>query len=132
MRAALSPARRESSGLGADVSSLSSRIRKRLGGAAAASVQRVTIRTALSPSASFTGEQIFGPPPGAPPARPFRFNELFLRLAKPAFEVQTPAGTIIAAPYGQPTTNYFWPAVILGGAGLTALGVLAFKGWRKG
>lgn len=139
----LSPISHSLSGPGDIARALSSSF----GNAARSSVRAVTIRSRLSPEARFTGSEVFGPGtlispdtglPSAPgefgvPSlpRPFEFSEAILRFAKPEIEIDTAVGRFSVAPYGRPEANYFWPVVIVGGAALGALAVLAVRGLRR-
>lgn len=89
-------------------------------------VRRVTLRSNISPDISLDPAQATGARP-----RRGRFSEALLRFAKPEIEVETPAGAIRVAPYGPPTTNLFWPVVILGTAGAAALTILAVRRIRR-
>jgi len=156
-------------GLGAGAGDIASRITRAVGGAARSSVRSVTFRSAVSPEATFTGSEIFGPsaminvrtgepatpseiaqardaeqaihagvapPPGAPilapaPGRRFQFNEALMRFIKPEVEVDTPIGRFSVAPYGRPKINFFWPVVIIGGAGVLGLTYVAVRGLAR-
>jgi len=133
--------------LGRGAGDIASALSRSLGSAARSSVRAVTIRSRLSPAATFTGTEVFGPgtlispdtgQPSAPgefgiPAlpRPFAFSEALLRFAKPEIEIETAVGRFSVAPYGRPEANYFWPVVIVGGAALGALFVLAARGLKR-
>lgn len=110
----------------------------------------LTPQEAAGPSGTIPGLPATGTRPAGAPRRPATapgreggvapgygvrrhgaFSEAILALAKPEIELDTVAGRIRVAPWGQPTTNLFWPIVILGGASLTALGILAVRGLRR-
>lgn len=110
-------------------------------------IRRVTIRSAVSPDVVLEGSEIFGPgtlvnpqtgaiaapgEPGVPiPARAFELGEALLRFSKPEFMIETPTGMIHVAPYGQATVNLFWPILLIGGASVAALFILAARGVAK-
>ncbi len=130
-------------------------------GLVSSSVRGVTIRSNLSPDITLTPQEAAGPSgtiPGVPGAAPSggagggvstgpgrsggvpagygvrrrgAFSEALLAFAKPEIELDTIAGRIRVAPWGQPTTNLFWPVLIVGTASIVALGILAVKGLRS-
>lgn len=124
-------------GMGASASDLASSVSKFVSSGAGGAVKRVTIRSNLSPDITLDPREAAGPTgsvPGAPPGTGFRrrggFSEALLAFAKPEIEVETPVGIVRVAPWGPPTTNLFWPVVILGTMGTVALGILAYRGLK--
>jgi hypothetical protein len=123
-------------GMGDLTDSIKSFVSSGAGGA----VRRVTIRSNLSPDISLDPREAAGPggmvaagkdaPPVAGVRRRGGFSEAIMAFAKPEIEVETPIGVVRVAPWGQPTTNLFWPVVIIGAAGITALGILAYRGLK--
>ena len=82
-----------------------------------AGVQRVTIRTQVSPPVTITP---FEPSPPGPP------NPL-LAFLKPSIEVETPGGPITVAPYGPPTGDYFpW---LVAGLAVVVIGLVTLIAW---
>lgn len=79
-------------------------------------VKQVTIKSTMTPDITYTP----GPNGQATKTTGGGPGEWILAALKPSFEVQTPAGPLKVAPYGEPTENYFWPVVA--GLGALALG----------
>jgi hypothetical protein len=105
-------------GLGASpVSSL-------VGNLAQSTFQRVTIRSQITPDYTYN--------PNAPTAKTSGFGEWVLKnLVRPSIVVQTPAGPVQLAPYGEPKINLF-PLLVLGTLGAVGgVGYLAYKGIRN-
>lgn len=94
-------------------------------------VRSVTLRSSVSPDMNLDPRTMGGPSAGAPRRRG-GFSEGLMAFVKPEIEVMTAAGPIHIAPWGRPRTNYFWPVVIVGGFGLTALTILAYRGIKAG
>lgn len=105
----------------------------RLASQASGAVRSVTLRSNISPDITLDPRQASGVDESGRllPGRRGMFSEALLRFAKPEILVDTPAGVIRVAPYGRPTTNLFWPVMILGTAGGVALGILVFKSLSK-
>ena len=117
-------------GLGLNVSSV---IKSVAGGAAdvaRSQIRTVVLRSNVSPDIVLTPEQALGPDQGGVQRRG-GFQEFLWSWAKPEIEVNTAFGSVRVAPWGEPTTNLFWPTVILGTAGAVAIGVLAYRGLKK-
>lgn len=115
------------SGLGAlDVSGAANLIMGATGNLITGAVRKVTIKTQIAPTVSYT--------PGAPgePARAQSEGfgaEAVLALIKPEIEMETPAGVVRMAPYGTPSPGkWFWPVVGAFLLGSTVLVTLAARG----
>lgn len=93
-------------------------------------IRSVTLRSSVSPDIDIDPSMASGPSGGFP-KRAGGFSEAVMAFVKPEIEVVTAAGPIHIAPWGRPTTNWFWPVLIVGGAGVTALAILAARGLRK-
>ena len=84
-----------------------------------AAIQSVTLRTQVSPPV--TVDPFAEGPPASPAPNPF------LSFVKPMIEVQTAAGRMVIAPYGEPTENYFpW---LVAGAVVFFFGAVGLIGW---
>jgi len=117
-------------GMGAapDVSSLLS------GNLITKAVQKVTLRTSITPEMSYA--------PGSSPGDPAKvegssFGKIAMSFIKPELEIQTPAGTVYMAPNGRPSFNYF-PFVAagfivlgVGSAYFIGRGILDALGWGR-
>ncbi len=97
----------------------------------------VTIRSNVSPDIVLDSMEAQGPfvtqqgvVVGA--RRAGGLTEAFLSFVRPEIELDTMAGRIRVAPWGAPTANMFWPILIISGAGMTALGILALRGLKAG
>jgi len=97
---------------------------------AAGSVRSVVLRSNLSPDVELTSPAEVAGPAGGGVRRQGGFSEAILALMKPEVEIDTVAGRISIAPWGPPTTNLFWPLVILSAAGAVALGIVVVKGLK--
>lgn len=117
------------SGLGAETN-LVSRALETASSGLQSQVRRVTLRSNLSPEITLSPAEAAGPDRGGI-RRQGGLSEFLWGIAKPEIEVETSVGTFRVAAWGRPTTNLFWPLVILGGAGAIAIGVLAVKGLKK-
>lgn len=90
-----------------------------------AAVKEVKIKTQVTPEMTYA--------PGAP-GEPAKVEsdggpgEFILKLMKPKVEIDTPAGKVEMAPYGEPTENYFWPFAAALGVGAAGLAWLAWRG----
>ena len=96
---------------------------------ARSTVQSVTIRSNVSPDIYLSSLEAVGPSGGGV-RRQGGFSEAMMAALKPEIEMETVAGRVRLAPWGPPTTNLFWPIVIVGTAGLGALVILAVRGAR--
>jgi hypothetical protein len=94
-------------------------------------VRSVQFRSSISPDIDLDPRTAAGPSAGMPRRRG-GFSEGLMAFVKPEVVVMTAGGPIRLAPWGRPTTNYFWPVVILGVAGTLALSALALRGIRAG
>lgn len=83
-------------------------------------VQKVTLRTAITPEMTYT--------PGANPGDPAKvegstFGKVAMEFLKPELEIQTPAGAVRMAPNGRPLFNYF---PLVAGAVVVVVGVTSY------
>jgi len=98
-------------------------------------VQKVTLRTSITPEMTYT--------PGVNPGDPAKvegstFGKVAMEFLKPELEIQTPAGAVRMAPNGRPLFNYFplvaGAVILVGGAAayFIARGVWDALGFGKG
>ncbi len=90
--------------------------------AAQSMIQGVTFRSTITPAYTYDP---WAQASGAAPARG-GFDPL--SFLKPTFDVQTPAGPITIAPYGDPGDTNYLPFLAVG-ALATAIGVVVLIGW---
>ena len=98
--------------------------------AAMGSVRGVTLRSNLSPEVRLTNPLEVAGPSGGGVRRRGGVSEALLAIMKPEVEIDTAAGMLRIAPWGQPTMNLFWPIVILGAASVISLAIVVGKGVR--
>lgn len=85
-------------------------------------VRGVTFRSQVTPDYTYDPSA-----PSAPPESGGGPAAWLMPLVKPAFYLDTPAGPVTIAPYGEPTENYA-SAIAVGGI-LTLVGVIAAIAW---
>jgi len=97
-----------------------------ISGAAANPIRSVTFRSTLSPSVTYTGADLTGQSSRTP-----GIGEFFLAALKPTFDVNTIAGTVTVAPYGEPGPLSRILAIGVAGMALGLTGTYIYRKIKK-
>lgn len=114
-------------GAPAPTSAVSAAIAKAASSVATRAINRVTIRSQITP------DYDFDPSASSKPAPRGGIGNVLMGLIRPAVYVETPAGTIRAEPWGVPQSNYLPALLVVGGVVVLAVfGGVYLLGKRAG